>query len=84
MLSVVERLSLSRRLSWKPRPSILDLVGVAYRYLHVDIVKEDAKRASVDKETELEVIQDCTPLSKVEIRAEIAQLQKNLGVVVRF
>ena len=41
--------------------------------LHVD---EDTKRASVDKETdketELDVIQDCTPQSKVEIRADIA------------
>ena len=47
------------------------------RYPHVDIVKEDAKLVSVDKETELEVIiPDCTPLSKVEIRANTAQLQK--------
>ena len=54
--------------------------------LHADIVNEDAKRASVDKETELELIQDCTPLSdsKVEIWADIAQLPKKLGVVVRF
>ena len=29
MLSVVERLSLSRRLSWRPRPSMMDSVGVA-------------------------------------------------------
>ena len=43
----------------------------------MDIVNEDAKRALVDKETELEGIQDCTPLSKVEIRADIAQLQKS-------
>ena len=49
----------------------------------MDIVSEDAKRAIVDKETELEGIQDCMPLSKVEIRADIAQLQK-LGVVVCF
>ena len=37
---------------------------------------QDAKRALVDKETELGLVQDCTPLSKVEIQAEIAQLQK--------
>ena len=43
----------------------------------MDIVNEDAKRALIDKETELEGIQDCTPLSKVKIRADIAQLQKS-------
>ena len=59
-------------------------MGVVYCLLHVDIVNEDAKRALVDKETEQEDIQDCTPLSKVETRADIAQLKKNLGVVVRF
>ena len=42
----------------------------------MDILNEDAKRASVDKETELDVLQDCTPLSKVEVWADIAQLQK--------
>lgn len=50
----------------------------------MDIVKEDAESALVDKEIELGLIRDRTPLSKVEIQAEIAQLQKNLGVVVRF
>ena len=39
-------------------------------------MNEDAKRALVDKETELEGIQDCTPLLKVQIRGDMAQLQK--------
>ena len=39
--------------------------------------EEDAKRVSVDKETELEGIQDFAPLSKVEIQADIAHLQKS-------
>ena len=51
-------------------------VDVAYCSLHVDIMKEDAKRVSVDKETELEVIYNRTPLSKVEMWADI-QLQKS-------
>ena len=40
-------------------------------------MKEDAKRALVDKETVLELIhvQNSTPVSKVEIRVEIALLQ---------
>ena len=41
----------------------------------MDIVKEDAERAFVDKETVLGLIEDSTPLSKVEIPAEIALLQ---------
>ena len=36
-------------------------------------------RELVDKETELGLVQDCRPLSKVEIQAEIAQLQKKSG-----
>ena len=42
----------------------------------MDIANEDAKRALVDKETELGLVQDWTPPSKVELKAEIAQLQK--------
>ena len=42
----------------------------------MDIVKKDAKQALVNKETVLELIQDSTSLSKVEIRVEIALLQK--------
>ena len=38
--------------------------------------EEDANRALVDKETELGLMQPGTPLLKVEIRAEIALLQK--------
>ena len=37
--------------------------------------KANAKRSSVDKETELGVVQDCTPLSNVEIPADTVQLQ---------
>ena len=47
LMYVVERLSLSRRLSWRPRPSIADSVGVTYLPLHIDIVNEDSKQASV-------------------------------------
>ena len=42
----------------------------------MNIVNEDAKRVLIDKETELEGIQDCTPLAKVKIHADIAQLQQ--------
>ena len=42
----------------------------------MDTMKKDAKQALVDKETVLELIQDSTSLSKVEIRVEIALLQK--------
>ena len=38
-------------------------------------MNEDAKRVLVDKETELGLIQDGMPLSKVEIQAEITLLQ---------
>ena len=38
----------------------------------MDIVNEDAKRALVDREKELGLIQDCSPLSKLEIQVEIA------------
>ena len=43
----------------------------------MDIVNKDAKRALVDKETDLEADYDRTPLSKAEILANIAQLQKS-------
>ena len=41
----------------------------------MDIMKENAKRALVSKETALGLIQDGMPLSKAEIWAEIALLQ---------
>ena len=40
----------------------------------MDIVNDDAKQALVDKETELGLLQECTPLAKM---VEIAQLQKS-------
>ena len=73
MMSVNERVSPSRKLSWRQCPSINRLNGCERMNMN-----EYVKGVSVDKETELEVsVQDCMPLSNVKIPANTAWLQKS-------
>ena len=71
MLSVVERLS---QVIVEAMPLDNGFGGCSVSHC---LLNKDVKQASVDKETELELIQDCTPLLKA---AAIAQLWCLIGL----